>query len=61
MAGIQRKFKECNKILIKNGFEKVRCRGGHTIYKRGGDEIALQLKPNAMQFQRLIKEYKLVV
>lgn len=61
MAGIQRDFRQCTKILKKNGFTQLRVNGSHYIYKRGCDEIALQLKPNAMQFQRLIKEYNLKV
>lgn len=61
MAGIQRDFRQCSKILRKNGFNKVRQTGGHSVFKRNGDEIVLQQKPNAMQFQRIIREFSLVV
>ena len=32
------KFKEMNKLLQKEGFEPVRKKGSHVIYKRGGKD-----------------------
>ncbi|MDO4974942.1 MAG: type II toxin-antitoxin system HicA family toxin [Alphaproteobacteria bacterium] len=58
-----RKFNEKNptsrdfqKMVKRNGFEYIRCRGSHHIYKRNDKEIAIPNKLNRMIARRLIKE-----
>lgn len=51
-------FKECDRILRKNGFEVNRISGGHVIYKNNhGRHVSLPRKTvNACVWQRLVKE-----
>ena len=56
--------KEFNKILINNGFELVRKKGDHFIFKRG-NEVAVTTnggsKMNKMIMRRIIKEHDLKI
>lgn len=61
MAGVQRKKKDVVKILKKNGYIYVRTHGSHAIYKRGDSTIVVTSNPNAMMWQRLIKENNLIL
>ena len=51
--------RELNKLLADNGFELVRTRGSHYIYKRGKEEAVTNKKPNKMMARRLIKTFDL--
>lgn len=53
--------KEVQKILKANGFEKVDSRGNRHKYKRGNEILMINPEPNKMIFNRLIKEFNLVV
>ena len=48
--------KEFKKILRLNGYDEIRTKGGHTIYKKGDKTISVNLKLNRMVCRRLIKE-----
>lgn len=50
---------EFKKILSKNGFEFVRQKGDHRIYKRGDDIIMINKDLNKMVARRLLKTYNL--
>ena len=52
--------REFAQLLGHNGYELVRCKGSHFIYKKAGDTIAVPKDLNAMIGRRLIKEHKLV-
>ena len=51
--------KEFVRLLMDNGFEFVRQKGDHYIYKRGIDTITATKKPNKMMIRRMIKTYNL--
>ena len=53
--------REVQKILKANGFIYVEAHGGRCKYKRGNEIIMINPEPNKMIFNRLIKEYNLVV
>lgn len=61
MAGVQRTFKQCKKIAVKNGFVCTRVNGDHYIYDRGLDRMVLTLKQNAVVFDKYIKKFNLVL
>ena len=55
--------REFNKILTDNGFELIRKKGDHYIFKRGSDTVATTnggSGMNMMVCRRLIKTYNLV-
>lgn len=54
------RFRNFQKLLKRNGFELIRIRGSHYIYKKAGDELTINLKLNKMVAQRLVKTYNLV-
>ena len=51
--------REFHRILINNGFEMVRQRGSHHIFKRGSEEIVTNNNINKLVCRRLIKNYNL--
>lgn len=62
--GKARSFKprEFNKILIDNGFELVRKKGDHYIFKRGNETVSTTNASsgmNTMVARRLIKQHNL--
>ena len=55
--------REFNKILTDNGFELIRKKGDHYIFKRGSDTVATTnggSRMNQMVEKRIIKTYNLV-
>lgn len=52
----RRRFEQ---LLNKNGYEFVRSKGSHFIYKKGGDIVVIPLRLNRMIGRRLIKEHRL--
>ena len=53
--------REVQKILKANGFEHIGSHGDRHKYRRGGEILTLNPEPNKMVFNRLIKEYNLIV
>lgn len=56
--------REFNKILINNGFELVRKKGDHYIFKRNSDTVTTtngSSGMNIMVARRLIKQYDLAI
>lgn len=51
--------REFHRILIDNGFELVRTRGSHYVFKRGDEEIVTNKDINKMVIRRLIKTHNL--
>ena len=51
--------REFHRILLNNGFELVRQRGSHYIFKRGNQSITMNRDINYMVVRRLVKEYNL--
>ncbi len=49
------------KLLKQNGFEKVRMKGGHIIWKRGNDVVSVPChEVNILTAQRMINKYNLI-
>ena len=49
------------KILKNNGYEHIRTKGSHSIYKNSeGNHITVSLNLKSVVYQRLIKENNLV-
>lgn len=60
MAGINLKFKDIERILIDNGFTRVRTKGDHVIYKRGTDTLSIPCpKCNGLILQRLFRQFNI--
>lgn len=58
MAGIHLKFKEIERILVNNGFERVRTKGSHVTYKRGSDTLTIPCPHcNGLILQRLFRQF----
>ena len=53
--------REVQKILKQNGFMYVSSHGNRHKYKRENEILMINPEPNKMIFNRLIKEYKLIV
>lgn len=56
--------REFNRILINNGFELVRKKGDHYIFKRNSDTVTTTnggSGMNIMVARRLIKQYNLAI
>lgn len=56
--------REFNRILINNGFELVRKKGDHYIFKRGQDTVSTTNGSsgiNMMVARRIVKTYNLKV
>lgn len=51
--------REFHRILLDNGFELVRTRGSHYVFKRGEEEIVTNKDINKMIIRRLIKTHNL--
>lgn len=51
--------KEFQRLLVANGFQLVRTKGDHFIYKRGNDIITATKEPNKMMVRRMLKTYNL--
>lgn len=51
--------REFHRILLNNGFELVRTRGSHYVFKRGDEEIVTNKDINKMIIRRLIKTHNL--
>ena len=52
--------REFANVLIKNGYEYLRCKGDHKIYTNGERKITFNWRSlNKMVARRLIKEYNL--
>lgn len=54
--------REMERILLNNGFHRIRHSGDHRIWKRDSDDgmVVLNRKINAMICRRIIKENNLV-
>lgn len=52
--------REFKRILLNNGFEILRTRGSHIIYKRNNETITINEGINKMICRRLLKTYNLV-
>ena len=50
---------EFKRILMDNGFDLIRCKGDHYIYKRGGETAVVNKNLNKMVARRLIKTHNL--
>ena len=51
--------REFAKILNKNGYEMISCRGDHFKFQKGNDKIVINKDINKMVCRRLIKTHKL--
>lgn len=51
--------KEFVRLLMDNGFEFVRQKGDHMIFKRNDDVVVATKKPNKMMIRRVLKTYNL--
>lgn len=51
--------REFHRILLDNGFELVRTRGSHYVFKRGDEEIVTNKDINKIVIRRLIKTHNL--
>lgn len=51
--------REFHRILLDNGFELVRIRGSHYVFKRGNEEIVTNKDPNKMMIRRMLKTHNL--
>lgn len=56
MAGINIKFREVKKILIKNGWVVDRNSGDHIIFIKDNKHISIPFHPNGLIIQRLFRE-----
>lgn len=55
--GDELRFRDVNRILIRNGYTPTTCRGSHQKYERNGRHIVIShLRVNRMMWQRLVKE-----
>ena len=52
--------REFAQLLNENGYEFVRCRGSHFVYKRENATIVVPKNLNSMIGRRLIKEHNLI-
>ena len=53
--------REFKKILKKNNYTKVRCKGDHFTYSNGERNITITPNINKVVALRLIKQYNLMV
>ena len=54
-------FREADRILVDNGFQRDKIKGSHHHYVRNGHRVVINLKLNRMVWQRLIKENQLKI
>lgn len=52
--------REFEQILNDNGYELVRSKGSHFIYRNDKETISVPKKINKMMGRRLVKEYNLI-
>lgn len=52
--------REFERLLNDNGYEFVRCKGSHFIYKKANKTVAVPKNLNNMIGRRLIKEHNLI-
>lgn len=53
-------FRDVERILKDNGYEKVSSRGSHMKYENSeGKHITMNIKPNRMVVQRVFKDFNL--
>lgn len=53
--------REFAQMLVKNGYELVRCKGSHFIYKKADETVVVPKKINKMIGRRLVKEHGLIM
>ena len=53
--------REFERLLSNNGYEFVRCKGSHFIYKKANETVAVPKNLNSMIGRRLIKEHNLIM
>ena len=53
--------REFVRVLMNNGFEKVRHKGDHGIWKRNHEMVVTDRNMNEMIIRRLIKEHDLKI
>ena len=53
------RFREAERILIKNGYKKDKVKGSHHQYVKDGHRVVINLKLNRMVWQRIKKENNL--
>lgn len=63
MAGFNISSKNFGKLLVRNGYQLVRCKGDHYIYKHivSGKVISVPHHLNPIIAQRLVREFNLSV
>ena len=54
-------YRKFVRLLLDNGYAKVRTHGSHTLYSNGTNTISINNHPNKMVIRRLIKENNLKV
>lgn len=54
-------LREAKRYVKDNGFELVRKKGDHFIYKRGDETLTLNCKLNQMVWRRLVRTHNLKV
>lgn len=54
-------FRKIEQILKKNGYVHKRTKGSHFIYEKDGKCIVINLKINACVWNRLIREYSIIL
>ena len=50
------KFREAERVLLKNGFKLNRVKGSHHYYSNGRKNVVINLRLNRMVWQRIKKE-----
>lgn len=53
------KFKEAERIVLRNGYVYDKCRGSHYQYIKDGQRIVLTIKLNPCVWYNICKTYKL--
>ena len=51
--------REFKKLLSRNGYKSLRWNGSHEIFSNGENIISINIRPNRMVCERLIKENNL--
>lgn len=54
------KFRDAEKVLLRNGYKLNRVRGSHHYYSNGKRSVVINLKLNRMVWQRIKKENDLM-
>lgn len=53
------KFRDAEKILLRNGYRLNRVKGSHHYYTNGKNNVVINLRLNRMVWQRIKKENNL--